>query len=646
MDAYYAEDSTRQGKLWAPPTGKAGGEAAVKAPILLTIPLELFQVIWDKKRALMPHDIHALTVAIVTNLPDVEKARADLELVLSWCLMALQMNTSGNSHLSLAVETVTEGDDNYFVRWIDQRLNSTFGPRTGKGSTGHNDRGRVALLAHDQAQVLAIMASEVGKGVAMGLQAAGHLHRDATNIGGGYDSEGGKGYTKDNITALMGFTGVYSSNNLPDIWELFNSTKGKNIDAYRRHIYSRMKQYAYNWRIQIDTSVYLEQETIKVIVKLRFNPGGGVAYLSLALKGLSILACRACTMQETKQVHKQEQALSATEKTRLLDNLLKLPKVTMRAPADNFWELKMNVLTFMALVWVLFGSQCDYYKSLQQIYKTLELKEVYAFKASFTAENCRRITWAILDDGRAFFNNVKTTINFTGQDITFPQLYLVNILNNIRCVVLVEWASFPNEWCRRDCTQDKKGTTKPFGGQGARERSNDTYIGQHGHHGRGGIDSNRPTSLGSNTHGGQAYTNNAPHRGGSLQDWKLGWVDTRNQKIKALMDPYLEHFNGRIHLNEVLDEAGKRQTDLPMLPWFCYANGRPVLCWNSTLGCCMYRDCCYLRKGSYPGQNDIPGDFADKVCAVIRPGIQARMQPGGGEGSPGKKIKLEPAAQA
>jgi hypothetical protein len=420
MDAYYAEDTTCRGKLWAPPMGKAGGKAAVKAPILLAIPLVLFQVIWDEKRALMPHDIHALTVAIVTNSPDVEKACTDWELVLSWCLMALQMNTSGNSHLSLAVEAVTEGDDNYFGRWINQRLDSTFGPRPGKGSTGHNDRSGMALLAYDQAQVSAIMASEVGKGVALGLRAARHLHRDATNIGGGYDSEGGKGYTKDDIAALMGFAGVYRGNNLPDIWELFISTKGKNIGAYRCHLYSRMKQYAYNRRIQIDTSVYLEQETIKAIVELHFNPGEGVAHLSLASKGLSILAYRACTTQETERVHKQEQALSATEKMRLLDDLLKLPKGTTRAPADNFWELKMNVLMFMALVWVLFGSQCDYYKSLQQIYKTLKLKGVYALKASFMAENCRRITWAILDDGHAFFDDVKTTIDFMGQDIMFP----------------------------------------------------------------------------------------------------------------------------------------------------------------------------------------------------------------------------------
>ncbi len=51
-------------------------------------------------------------------------------------------------------------------------------------------------------------------------------------------------------------------------------------------------------------------------------------------------------------------------------------------------------------------------------------------KASFTAENCRRITWAILDDGRAFFNDVKTMIDFTRPDMTFPQLYLIDKLNN------------------------------------------------------------------------------------------------------------------------------------------------------------------------------------------------------------------------
>jgi hypothetical protein len=201
----------------------------------------------------------------------------------------------------------------------------------------------------------------------------------------------------------MGFAGVYDGKNLPDIWDIFNATKGKNIDAYRCHIFARMKQYAYDWRIQIDLNIYLEQETIKTIVELQFNPGKGVAHLASASKGLLILACQACTTQETKRVREQEQALTATKKTRQLEDLLRFSKGNTRAPADNFWELKMNVGTFMALVWVLFGANCDYYKSLCQIHKTLELKEVYVLKDKFSLENRRRITWAILDNGRAFF---------------------------------------------------------------------------------------------------------------------------------------------------------------------------------------------------------------------------------------------------
>jgi len=359
-----------------------------------------------------------------------------------------------NSHLSLAVEAVTEGDDEYFVRWIDQRMESTFGPRPGSGLGKTSNMGiSSGLMVHDQAKFLALMASEVGKGVALGLRAVGHGNRDPTHMGGGYDTDTGKGYTKDDIAALMGFAGVYSGSNLPDIWEVFNATKGENMDAYCKHIYARMKHYAYDRRIQIDSSVYLEQETIKAIVELRFNPVEGVAHLSSESKGLSILACRARTAQETERVREQEQALSATEKTLLLEDLLKLPKGTTQAPADNFWELKMNVSTFMSLIWVLFGSNCDYYKNLRQIHKTLELKEVYALKASFTAENCRRITWAILDDGRAFFDDVKTTTDFGhGQDIVFPQSYLIDILNNIRYAVPVEQAIFPDEWRRRDRT--------------------------------------------------------------------------------------------------------------------------------------------------------------------------------------------------
>ena len=58
---------------------------------------------------------------------------------------------------------------------------------------------------------------------------------------------------------------------------------------------------------------------------------------------------------------------------------------------------------------------------------------------SFTVEHYRIITWAIIDDGRAHFDDVKTTLDFQGlEEPAFPQSYLLDILRNVRYAIPVE----------------------------------------------------------------------------------------------------------------------------------------------------------------------------------------------------------------
>ena len=308
----------------------------------------------------------------------------------------------------------------------------------------------------------------------------------------------------------------------------------------------------------------------------------------------------------------------------------------------------MNIATFMSLVWVLFGSECDYYKSLRQIYKTLELKEVYALKAKFTPEHCRRITWAILDDGCAFFDDVKTTIDFTGPDMSFPQSYLIDILNNVRYAIPVEWASFPDEWRRKDRPSPREDqNSRSPGGQGGGLRDTPTNRGGYGRGDGGGNIRQNPYGQGG-LGGGQSFPPYAgrerpPYQGtAGRRDWRSGWTDFRHPKIKALMDPYLDRNDGRLHLGDVLDAGGIRQQDLPTLPRFCWPNGRSFLCWSSTLGRCMFPECRFQRDGGHPGPNDISDEFADNVVGKLTKGIQARMQSGGDDGPPAKKLKQEP----
>jgi hypothetical protein len=125
-----------------------------------------------------------------------------------------------------------------------------------------------------------------------------------------------------------------------------------------------MKKWSFDRRIPINTSIYLEQEAIKAIVDLCFNPGKGVAHLEMASKGLSILVSRSRTSAETERIREHKYALLAMEKTRQLDELLRLSKSNTCALAEIFLELKLNIATFMGLVWVLFGTECDYYKGL------------------------------------------------------------------------------------------------------------------------------------------------------------------------------------------------------------------------------------------------------------------------------------------
>jgi hypothetical protein len=216
----------------------------------------------------MPHEIHDMVMTIVFSAVDTNVTSDKCELVFNWCLMAAQPDSKGDSLVAFTVDMVTEGDNE---------------------NLGH----------HDVHQVSNIMATEVSKGVALGLRALGPLGPDPSAQGGGVNAVT-RGYMKDDIAAIMGFLGVENGRNLQEIWEIFNTSHRENIVAYWQHIVARMKQWSYNCHISINTCACLGQETIKAIVELCFNPCKGVTHLDSASKGLLVLVCCTCTSTETE----------------------------------------------------------------------------------------------------------------------------------------------------------------------------------------------------------------------------------------------------------------------------------------------------------------------------------------------------------
>ena len=99
--------------------------------------------------------------------------------------MAAQQDANGNSYLGVPVDAVTEEDNDYFEKWIDQRLDLVFGPRPNIGSIGTTGPSGSTFTQTSPSQVPALMATEVGKGVALGLCTMGHLQQDLPQPGGG-----------------------------------------------------------------------------------------------------------------------------------------------------------------------------------------------------------------------------------------------------------------------------------------------------------------------------------------------------------------------------------------------------------------------------------------------------------------------------
>jgi hypothetical protein len=135
----------------------------------------------------------------------------------------------------------------------------------------------------------------------------------------------------------MAYSGIEELVDCQVIWTIF-SKKKKNVEACRRYLMKGMTEYAYDQRISINSGIHLEQETMKAILELRFNPGEGIAYVQSAAKGLSMLCYQSRPNNETKEIKEREIALNTTENTRLFDEYLKYVKGATRQPANNFWD--------------------------------------------------------------------------------------------------------------------------------------------------------------------------------------------------------------------------------------------------------------------------------------------------------------------
>jgi len=292
----------------------------------------------------------------------------------------------------------------------------------------------------------------------------------------------------------------------------------------------------------------------------------------------------------------------------------------------------------------LFGDKCDYFCNVLKIYKILEMPEVVQLRSKFSPEICRRITWAIIDDGRSFFNTVITPQEFsTPGMIVFPMSFLHSILESIRFCNPIQRGNFPQEWLASP-RRDREGTTRGRQGRdGQGQKTGDGGTGSPGSGGGGrhGFETGRHG--GGRTREKREYTGSGG--GGGGRRWTPPSPDPRHPRIAEMVNPYLERTNGMIYLPTVLEESNLSMEDLPTLDRFHNAvTGRTNMCWSQVLGPCPYRDCYFASRGGHPARDDYTDEFVDKVVAILGPAFKTRMQNMSNGGV--KKIKTEQSPTA
>lgn len=226
--------------------------------------------------------------------------------------------------------------------------------------------------------------------------------------------------------ALKGFAGVVDDGSLPVFYALLKTTNEPG--DVRSYIMSAMEKWSNYNGIKIEKNMFLPEETVKNIMKVKPNPMETVAMSTTTDLGISNMLCLPRKTKEIEEKLMWEQAGRETEM-----NGTEAQGRIARA-AFQFWLIEVNVATTAALLSVLYGEQCQLYINLMKIYDILQENSVQQQKGAFTRLFCRQIAWAIYDDMRNYFSKrVMPEQLMTGRGC-FPTSYMEDFFSDINYV--------------------------------------------------------------------------------------------------------------------------------------------------------------------------------------------------------------------
>ncbi len=146
-----------------------------------------------------------------------------------------------------------------------------------------------------------------------------------------------------------------------------------------------------------------------------------------------------------KEVLVKEEAAHQTNTMQTLDEDFKHSKGMHCKPPTTYGDLCIVIDTFAALLWTLFGNECDYYKKIMFI-RTILQSDSVQLQGHFTKYVIKSNVWVIIDDGRKFFNHRLHKLLSEKDPISYPISLLNDIHSDIHFIKPVDHIHFPASW--------------------------------------------------------------------------------------------------------------------------------------------------------------------------------------------------------
>jgi hypothetical protein len=122
---------------------------------------------------------------------------------------------------------------------------------------------------------------------------------------------------------------------------------------------------------------------MKDFVKVQMNSGGARAIIANVEKGMTMLACRPCSVVEVESLVSVAEAVELSAKNCTFQESLQI-KMTDGTPGHLHWH-----------IYVTFGEHCSYFTKVSDIYQILISDRVEDIKWVWTLLKCRQLTWVL-----------------------------------------------------------------------------------------------------------------------------------------------------------------------------------------------------------------------------------------------------------